>query len=402
MIYRRHLKSCSHGLLGRHDVDINKCNCPLWIDVRKNGIRIHESMNLVDVEKAREREKSWTQGAKKLFYAGIRSQEKVEAGPIPISEAWQKFLGQAKARKLSPTSIYKYDLLRRRMEDFAKRNGYFLLRELNTDVLEDFQSEWNEGDVPLSDVTLSKTLERLKSFWRAAFLRKWIDENPALTLRGPKPKPRPTLPFTQEEMTRILAATENYRDKARKTGQDNALRLRAFVLVLRYTGMRLGDVATLTTERVVGNKIQLYTQKTGVPVYCVLPQFVADLLVCLPRISDKYFFWTGNSTPHTVNGIFQRTLKSLFILAKIKHGYAHRFRDTFSVSLLLAGVPIEQVSILLGHSNIKVTQQHYNPWVRDRQLQLEADLQRAWNGDPIVLLNSKVEPGARLGIDLPN
>ena len=45
-------------------------------------------------------------------------------------------------------------------------------------------------------------------------------------------------------------------------------------------------------------------------------------------------------------------------------------------SLLLAGVPIEQVSILLGHSNIKVTQQNYNPWVRDRQLQLEADLQR--------------------------
>jgi hypothetical protein len=45
----------------------------------------------------------------------------------------------------------------------------------------------------------------------------------------------------------------------------------------------------------------------------------------------------------------------------------------------------------LGHSNIKVTQQHYNPWVRDRQLQLEADLQRAWNRDPIVLLNSKVK-----------
>jgi hypothetical protein len=41
----------------------------------------------------------------------------------------------------------------------------------------------------------------------------------------------------------------------------------------------------------------------------------------------------------------------------------------------------------LGHSNIKVTQQHYNPWVRDRQLQLEADLQRAWNRDSIVLLN---------------
>lgn len=157
----------------------------------------------------------------------------------------------------------------------------------------------------------------MKSFCRAAFLRKWIDENPAVTLRGPKPKPRPTLPFTQEEMTRILAAIETYRDKARKTGQANALRLRAFVLTLRYTGMRLGDVATLGTDRLIGQKIQLYTQKTGIPVCCVLPQFVADLLECLPRISERYFFWTGNSPIHTVNGIWQRTLQSLFTLAGI-------------------------------------------------------------------------------------
>src|ERR1700722_1562001 len=192
-------------------------------------------------------------------------------------------------------------------------------------------------------------------------------------------------------MTRIVAAIEKYRDKSRKTGQANALRLRAFVLVLRYSGMRLGDVATLSTDRLIGQKIQLYTAKTGTPVYCVLPQFVAGLLECLPRISERYFFWTGNSTTHTVNGIWQRALQSLFRLAGIKKGVAHRLRDTFSIGLLLAGVPIEQVSILLGHSNIKVTQQHYNPWVRDRQVQLETDLQRAWNRDPIVLLNSKVE-----------
>jgi hypothetical protein len=51
---------------------------------------------------------------------------------------------------------------------------------------------------------------------------------------------------------------------------------------------------------------------------------------------------------------------------------------------------IEQVSILLSHSDIKVTQQHYNPCIRDRQLQLQADLQRAWNRDPVVLLYSKM------------
>jgi integrase len=110
----------------------------------------------------------------------------------------------------------------------------------------------------------------------------------------------------------------------------------------------------------------------------------------------------GNSTIHTVNGIWQRTLHSLLRAAGIKHGYAHRFRDTFSVELLLAGVPIEQVAVALGHSNIKVTQEHYNPWVRDRQLQLEAGFQRAWNRDPIVLLNSNAESPALPGNNSTN
>jgi integrase len=234
-------------------------------------------------------------------------------------------------------------------------------------------------------------MERLKAFFRAAFIRRWIDDNPALALRGPKPKPRPTLPFTQGEMTRILTAVEHYPDKSGKTGRDNAVRLRAFVLTLRYTGMRIGDVTSLSVDRVAGNRIFLYTQKTGIPVSCVLPRFVSAALKTMPRLSEKYFFWTGNSTLHTAIGIWQRSLKNLFKLAKVSHGYAHRFRDTFSVELLLAGVPMEEVSILLGHSNIKITQQHYSPWVRDRQLQLEADLERAWTRDPVVQAQGAME-----------
>ena len=55
------------------------------------------------------------------------------------------------------------------------------------------------------------------------------------------------------------------------------------------------------------------------------------------------------------------------------------------MELLLAGVPIERVSVLLGHSSVSVTEKHYNPWVRSRQEQLEADVRQAWTNDPLII-----------------
>jgi site-specific recombinase XerD len=53
-------------------------------------------------------------------------------------------------------------------------------------------------------------------------------------------------------------------------------------------------------------------------------------------------------------------------------------RDTFAVEMLQAGVSLEQVSILLGHSSVKITEKHYSPWVRARQEQLEKSVRKAW------------------------
>ena len=38
---------------------------------------------------------------------------------------------------------------------------------------------------------------------------------------------------------------------------------------------------------------------------------------------------------------------------------------TFAVSLLEQGVAIETISMLLGHSGVKITEKHYKPWVKD-------------------------------------
>jgi len=68
----------------------------------------------------------------------------------------------------------------------------------------------------------------------------------------------------------------------------------------------------------------------------------------------------------------------------VKDGHPHRFRDTLAVDLLLRGVPMDRVSILLGHSSVKITERHYTPWVSARQEQLESDLMRVWRDDPLA------------------
>ncbi len=102
-------------------------------------------------------------------------------------------------------------------------------------------------------------------------------------------------------------------------------------------------------------------------------------LGAIPK-SGRYFFWTGNGKVKSTVGNWQRALKLLFELAEVPTGHAHRFRDTFAVEMLLAGIPLERVSILLGHQSVRITEKHYAPWVRERQVQIEDDVRRMWGG----------------------
>jgi integrase/recombinase XerD len=138
--------------------------------------------------------------------------------------------------------------------------------------------------------------------------------------------------------------------------------------------------ACLERSRLNDDKLFLYTQKTGTPVNCPLPPETVTALEGLQNERAEYFFWDGKSERETTVKSWNRVFQKLFAAAEppIVGGHAHRFRDTFAISLLLKGVDLANVSVLLGHSSIKVTERHYSPWVKARQDQLEADVRRTW------------------------
>jgi integrase len=161
------------------------------------------------------------------------------------------------------------------------------------------------------------------------------------------------------------------------------------LLLLRWSGLRISDAAKLERSKLTDDgNLFLYTQKTGQPVYVPLPPNVAKMLHELPNLENsRYFFWNGSSAAETPAKEWWRTLKKIFKRAGL-NARPHMLRDTFAVEMLLAGVSLEEVSILLGHSNTKVTEKHYKPWVRARQEQLQRSVLKAWAADPSIASHS--------------
>jgi integrase len=125
--------------------------------------------------------------------------------------------------------------------------------------------------------------------------------------------------------------------------------------------------------------------KTGVPVFVPLPPLVVSSLRALPSANAAYFFWSGNGDPRSAVQGYERSFRKLFRITNLRNPdgspkwcHTHMFRDTFAVELLLAGIPIDLVSVLLGHRSIKMTEKHYLPWVKARQDQLTISIKRAW------------------------
>ena len=332
-----------------------RCKCPIWVDGRRNGRRIRQPLKLRDWNRAQEIVRRWE----------VEDEKPTKKTQVTI-EVWRdQFLEDATtSRHLSDGTLKLYKLLFRQLIAFATAQGITLANNMDLDALTKFRMTWK-----LEPLTALKTLERLRSVYKFAVKRKMVTENYALDLVPPEVEEHPTLPFPEDEMLRIRKAAAS--DKADP-------RASAFVLTMRYSGLRISDTATLATDSLEGDRLRLRQTKTGVFVSVLIPPDVAEALRAVQHKNPKYFFWSGASKVQSITGSWRKRLAVVFKLAGIKNGHSHRFRDTFAVSLLEAGVSMENVSALLGHQSIRVTEKHYAPWVKTRQDALDKAVEKAF------------------------
>ena len=123
-------------------------------------------------------------------------------------------------------------------------------------------------------------------------------------------------------------------------------------------------------------------QKTGTHVSVPIPTDVAQELLAVANGNPEYVFWSGKGKEESITKNWAKYyIAPLFNAAKIQndgHMMSHRLRDTFAVDLLENGVPLEEVSKLLGHTSVKTTEKSYAPWVTARQDRLDSLVVAPW------------------------
>lgn len=345
-LYRRHTPDCKFTSK-RH----TKCNCPIWCQGVLGGTPVRESLGTRD----------W-QRALKLRDA----REDPDAAQVkPIAEAITAF--ENEIATLEPSTQRKYKNVLRKFREHCKSAGLVDVDELKVESLDAYRSKR-----PLSPTTATKELQTLRQFLSFCVERDWIRKNPAKQIKAPRNvKPTEVVPYETAEVVKIIAAC----DEVGRASYER-LRARAMVLLLRYTALRVSDVATLARDAIRDGQILVRTLKTGQPVFLPIPPDLENALAVLPHPrgagkEPRCFFWNGITSRRAVVGIAERTLASVFAKSKVPGAHAHRFRHTLATELLARGATEQDVADVLGNSPA-IVRKHYAKWSAARQERITA------------------------------
>jgi integrase len=200
----------------------------------------------------------------------------------------------------------------------------------------------------------------------------WLQHSPAKPLKSPKVDESDVVPFTEDEVERILEACRAYQGPNRE-------RLVVLTLLMLATGLAIGDASTISKSRIHKShqrySVELRRAKTGVAVSCPIPD---DLAKSILALSSDTPFWSGKSDLEDITKNWRKIFGRVFKAACVD-GHPHQFRHTFAKRLLSKGVPVGYVASVLGDSEI-VVRKHYSKWVKERQNPVDAAIRATWVG----------------------
>jgi len=353
IVWRRHVAPCES--IDRCDP---RCGCPIYQEFRVGAKRFRKTLKTRNWQKA-------LADARRIELEGFTNKPK----PSPvIAEATEKFLADAQARDLKEASLDKFRLVFKHLQAFAADKGLVFMSDFDLSNLREFRATWKN-----QNESARVKLGNLKAFFRFCHEANWIQANHASKIKPGKVIDPVIIPLTSEECQKILKACDEHSHKK------NAKRLRALVLVMRFTGLRIRDTVTLRRDSIQNGKLFLRTAKTGQDVWCPLPPEVTKALDAIPDLNNHpYYFWSGKSKPKAAVGDYQRALQKVFTGAGVPRAYPHLFRHTFATQLLQDGASVQSVAALLGHSKSSMTEKRYSHWIKGRQENLELEVKKSW------------------------
>lgn len=189
--------------------------------------------------------------------------------------------------------------------------------------------------------------------------------NPVRKARLPKPEAPTIEPFTDDEILAIMDAA----------GTDREF---AMVGLLFSTGLRIRDIVTLERAAVRYGEIRLRARKNGREIRLPIPPTTQLALDRLPHFSERYFFWTGQSSIRTAVRNAQRSLEKVFAEAEVENAHPHRARHTMATKILSApGSTMQDVADVLGIT-IAVAERRYAKWSPERHKRISNTVRNTW------------------------
>jgi integrase len=211
-----------------------------------------------------------------------------------------------------------------------------------------FESCHNDK-VGIKNNSVVKYFRTFKTVCNYAIKMDVLDKNPFNKYEG-KVRVIEAVFLTQEELDKVEAKTFKI---------DRLERVKDIFLFSCYTGYAPVDASKLTRENIIKDSkgalwIKTTRQKTGIRANVpVLPQAL--------KIINKYqFSEEGGIIPKISNQKMNAYLKEIADILEINKNLTwYTARHTFATTVTLGnGIKIENVSAMLGHTNIKQTQ-HY-------------------------------------------